>query len=404
MAIKAGQIIHTGDTVLVQRLQTAGPGNLNIPTQKIYELGNYKSVATTRDTPDLTFTMESYDVSTAPEALLTKGTASPYNMGAPKAIDVASQWKAGEGTATPFQVVESVAIPQLMLESASYRFGIRDAAAQTFTFRGDSIFYNPGATVVEKFDGTGSSGQVLALTEPAGLYNGDTVAGPRRALAVSVDGVRYLHGVDYTETLVSGTTWGVVTITLLKAAPAGTGNVQVTYFTNSTVEYLQAVHSLPSVKPAAIRGKDITLLVNGVTLTDRWTGVQNINVDERFTIERDEEMGNAVATDISYSDTPVVNGSFTVRFRDPADFHSRLAAAMGIPTLTEAIGPTRGQPNEIHVVLHHPDTGAVLKTLSVPDAVFLVPGYSGRVNSKMDLQINFESDSGTLTVLDEAPS
>ena len=43
MAIKAGQIIHTGDTVLVQRLQTAGPGNLNIPTQKIYELGNYKS-------------------------------------------------------------------------------------------------------------------------------------------------------------------------------------------------------------------------------------------------------------------------------------------------------------------------------------------------------------------------
>jgi hypothetical protein len=47
MAIKGGQIIHAGNGVaVIDRIQTAGPGQLNIPTEKIYELGNYKSVAT----------------------------------------------------------------------------------------------------------------------------------------------------------------------------------------------------------------------------------------------------------------------------------------------------------------------------------------------------------------------
>lgn len=58
-----GELIHVGNQVLVDRAQTAGPGTLNIPTEKIYELGNYQSVATIRDVPDLTFTIESLDVS-----------------------------------------------------------------------------------------------------------------------------------------------------------------------------------------------------------------------------------------------------------------------------------------------------------------------------------------------------
>lgn len=257
--------------------------------------------------------------------------------------------------------------------------------------------------MVEQFSGSGAAGQVIATSQPAGLYNGDVVAGPHRVLAVTVDGKRYLYGVDYTESSTAGA-FSVATITLTKAAPVGTGNVQLTYFTNAATSYEQTVHADPSVKPAAIRGKDITILVNGVAITDRWSGVQSVNIDERFTIERDEEMGSAVATSIDYTDAPVVNGSMTVRFRDPVDFHARLADAMGIATLTEAIGPTRGEPNRLCVVLHHPDTGAVLKTLEVPDAVFLVPGYSGRVNSKMDLQINFESDTGALNVLATAPA
>lgn len=72
MAIKGGQLIHVGNgTTVVNRVQTGGPGQVNIPTEKINELGNYKSVATVRDTPDLTFSLESFDVSTEVEALVT---------------------------------------------------------------------------------------------------------------------------------------------------------------------------------------------------------------------------------------------------------------------------------------------------------------------------------------------
>lgn len=402
MAIKAGQIIHTGDTTLVQRLQTAGPGNLNIPQNKINELGNYKSVAITHDTPDLTFTMDSFDVTTAPESLITRDAATPFDLTNPAPLDIASQWLPGEADPAAFDVVESVAIPYLVLESAAYRFGLRDNATQTFTLRGDSIFYNPGATIVEQFVGSGVGGQALVLGHPAGVYNGDLLSGPRRALSVMVDRERLLYGVDYTEAATGAGAFRAVTITLTNPALAG-ARVQVVYFTNDVISYPQTVHTAASVKPAAIRGKDITILVNGVAVTNRWTGVQSLNIDERFTVERDEEMGSAVATSIDYSDTPTVNGQLVVRCRNPQDLHARLVEAFNIPSATEAIGPTTYYDCRLDAVLHHPDTGAVLKTLEISDANFVLPGFSGRVNTKLDLTFPFQSALGNLVALSGAP-
>src|SRR3954468_9950767 len=100
MAIKAGQIVHAGNGVaVIDRIQTGGPGQLNIPTEKINELGNYKSVATIRDTPDLTFTAESFDVSTEFEQLVCGATTIDPVAGLDLAkclpVDIASQFKAG---------------------------------------------------------------------------------------------------------------------------------------------------------------------------------------------------------------------------------------------------------------------------------------------------------------------
>ena len=55
---------------LVDRAQTAGPGTINIPTEKFYELGDYQSAATVRDIPDLSFSLESLDVSAELECML----------------------------------------------------------------------------------------------------------------------------------------------------------------------------------------------------------------------------------------------------------------------------------------------------------------------------------------------
>jgi hypothetical protein len=46
LAIKGGDLIRTGNLVLVDRVQTAGPGQVNINSNKVYELGSYQSLAT----------------------------------------------------------------------------------------------------------------------------------------------------------------------------------------------------------------------------------------------------------------------------------------------------------------------------------------------------------------------
>jgi hypothetical protein len=159
MAIKGGQIIHAGNGVaVIDRIQTAGPGQLNIPTEKIYELGNYNSVATVRDTPDLVFTSESFDVSlefeallsgaytgrtvsdavtTSADATLTSATAAFvaadvgrqirifYNNGTTQVTTILSRTSgvsielSENATAT-----DTVALPFLYLESMAYRFGL----------------------------------------------------------------------------------------------------------------------------------------------------------------------------------------------------------------------------------------------------------------------------------------
>ncbi len=124
IAIKGVDLIHVGNRILIDRAQTAGPGQVNIPTEKIYELGNFKSIGQIRDTPDLSFTLESFDVSPESEALVTGSqtdadvdglaAGTMFDLAAARPIDVASQFKAGrQAGAAAYDVIGSVALPPL---------------------------------------------------------------------------------------------------------------------------------------------------------------------------------------------------------------------------------------------------------------------------------------------------
>lgn len=396
MAIKAGQIIHTGnDTVLIDRLQTAGPGDLNIPTEKIYELGNYQSVATIRDVPDLSFNMESFDVSTEVEQLLTGGDpTSGIAMNAAKTVDVVSPFKAGQQAGAPFDVVSSVALPNLIVESLSYRFGLRDNARQTVGLRGDSIFYCPGSAYVQTVAGTGTAGQTIASEHPAYVYR--DANGPHRVLSVVAGNKRLSQGADYTEDAVpaSGTT--TVTITLVKPVPV-TDQIRVVYSTPDVRNYPQTVHATTAVKPAAVRGRDIDIYVGGVDVGNKLTGVQSVTLDWRVTLEKDEEFGNyyAVAQDF---DVPVVNGNIEIKPTDPADFFAKLRRFTGVAA-EEVIGTHLAVPLALDIVIKDAaNSGAVLKRLHVDDARFTVPGYQAQVEQKLTVSVPWESDGGNLVV------
>lgn len=504
MAIKGGDLIHVANRILVDRAQTAGPGQVTINKEKIYELGNYYSLASVSDTPDLSFSLESFDASAEFEALLvgqqyttvvntvqtltvtaTAGTytltfagstTSPIAYNAVAAtirtalegtttidpgdvtvtgtgpftitftspdenplsinttqltgtaaitgatgtvmtdgtalypakalpMDVASAFKPGFSASNPYDVVGSVGIPFLQLESLSYRFGISENAQQSATLRGDSVFYNPVSTFVQVTAGTNSANQVVALAHPATVYHGDTVNGAtvdgvytpstRYVLSVSLtSGKRLLPGADYIET----TTAGATSVTVIKAVPT-TDNVRVMYASSTPTVYPQLSHAaVTAIRPAALRGRNIEVYIGGTQVSNRWTSVQSVNVDYRVTLNKDEELGNSQVVSQDF-DVPEVTGSIELKPRDYAELYAKVCETAGV-TPGEVAGALSTTPLELLIVLHSPDDGTVLKTIEVPDARFTLPGYSGRAGTgqKLTVTFSFESDTGQLVV------
>lgn len=408
MAIKGGDLLHVGNQILLERAQTAGPGQVNLSPEKVYELGNYQSIATLFDIPDLSFSLESLDASAELEALLTgqdfgtmaAGTAIDPSRALP--LDVIGQIKPGKAAASPYAVVGSVATPYLALESLSYRFGLKDKAAQTAGFKGDAIYYNPGPAVVEEVAGTNTANQAITLAHPAYPYNGDVVAGTKYALAVCLaSGKRLFLGTDYTETPTGAGPAMSVTVTIINPV-ATTDKVRIVYSTSDAVSYPQASHTADSAThPAAIRGRDITVYVGGTALTDRWSDVQSVQVDWRVQLQQDEQFGSSLYVDQDF-DVPTVNGNIVVRPRDFANLLTKIQTIAGVGSATEVAGALNTTPLEVLIVLHSPTDGSVLKCLEIPDARITVPGYSGQVQQKLDVTFNFESDTGLLNVYKEA--
>ena len=164
MAIKAGSILTDVNGFVVDRIQSGGPGNLNIPEERIYELGNWKAVSIVRDIPDLSFDLESFDVTTEFEALLINQNPLTFSSSVGSneidfndhvPIDVISPFKSKRNA---YNIVKGVAVPYLTLESATYRYGVGQNAAQTFSLRGDSIYYTPGTPYYQEdlYDGAGT--------------------------------------------------------------------------------------------------------------------------------------------------------------------------------------------------------------------------------------------------------
>lgn len=406
MAMKAGSIIHTGQGLLLERLQNAGPGTVNINSEKIYELGNYQSVATIRDIPDLTFSMESFDVTTDIESILVDRPAedpTPINLASARLLNVLTQFKPGQKAPNAFDVAKSVTIPALALESASYRFGLRESATQTFSLRGDSIYYNQGAAYIDEFAGSGIAGQEVVTSEPA--YEFIDGSGPRRILAIVIGAKRLSYGPDYTEeygTLLDGA--AEVTATLLEAVPV-TETIRVMYSSPTVLVYPQSVHTPATVKPAAIRGKDIDVYVGDYDPDDipgsqvnKWTGVQAVTVDWRVTLETEEEFGNYSAVSRDF-DVPEVSGTVDLMPRDAEDLFRKIRQITGVESATRSIGATTAVPLQLHVVLKDGENGGIpLKRLSCKDARFKVPAYSPRPNTSVTITLEWESDSGELLI------
>jgi hypothetical protein len=440
VAIKAGAILHDINGFVIDRIQSGGPGNLNIPEEKIYELGNWNSVATVRDIPDLSFDLESFDVTCELECILTNEdpTTFPHSddggftegdneidFANHIPIDVISPFKSRRNQ---YNIVKGLAVPYLTLERASYRFGLRQNAAQSFTFRGDSIFYIPGQPYYEEFDYTsvGTSGAKATLDVEAILYSEGSTASIYALCVVLINSVTRAYKRLYFDPLgTSGYSNSSTQVWVNDQGEFPQGTAEGEYdlmrvvYGSTTADAISdgsndydpdtdglgtnptgnEVHEGVSVKPAAVRPKDIDVFIYpGATPTPvRLTSVQSAEVNWSVTLEQDEEFGNSHYVGMDY-DTPDVAGSIGVKPYDPADLWAKLAQITGVD-VAEVIGPDTSVPLPMEIRIYHPDDNSIrLKTLYVPDARFQVPGLQGRVQTKLETTLNFTSDQGILKV------
>jgi hypothetical protein len=77
MSVHAGTIVTVGGANVIDRLQSAGLGNVTLPVEAIREVGNELVVDKIPGEADFTFSMESYNVSTEMMAFLTGKTGAP---------------------------------------------------------------------------------------------------------------------------------------------------------------------------------------------------------------------------------------------------------------------------------------------------------------------------------------
>jgi hypothetical protein len=353
-----------------------------------------------RDIPDLSFDLESLDVSCELEALLcavdptTVVNGDEFDFTASHVpADIISPFKSGNGA---FDIVRGVAVPSLTLESISYRFGVRQNAGQNVTLKGDAIYYIPGAPKMTTVAVTAGTNQAYAFggTSIAYTEQGNTLY----AYAVCAFNAttktykRLFFGDNYTNTATG--------ITVLdNLSTLGYTSVRMVWGTTTATSYLSTVHQGVSVKPASVRGKDLDVYVSDSATTPnfiRWTGVQSVECTRRVTLQQDEELGNTHYVSQDY-DVPEVSGSIVVKPADaPAMWEKLQYIASTTGSVVTGAHSSVGLPLEMRI--NHPDTGVLLKTIYVPDARFTLPGYQGRVQQKLEQTFAFKSDSGDMKV------
>lgn len=398
----------------MDRIQTGGPGDLNIPEEKIYELGNKQSVATVRDIPEISFDIESYDMTAEFEAMLINEDPDTFSstVGSNEIdfrdavpIDIISPWKSRKNA---HDIVKGVIVPYLTLENATYRFGVGENSTQSFSMRGDSIFYTPGQPWYEEFTNTGEGPYTLENSNTATLYDqsGDSLYVLSVCLVDST--TKAYQRLFYDATGATGYLNTSTSVTLYDDVSSTYDTVRITYGTTAgTDDYDQdgnnyagnIIHPSASVKPAAIRGKDIEIWLGdtaATTVFSKMTNVQNFEATWSVTLENDEELGNERYVDTDY-DVPEVSGTIGVKPYNPADLFSKIAAITGVSE-TEVIGPNITVTVPLEARIKHPDTGDVLKTIYTPDARFTVPGYNGQANAKLETSMAWSSDSGVMYV------
>lgn len=413
--ITGSMILTQAGKSVLDRVQSAGPSDVSISRTKIYELGNELSIGSVTDIPEVSYNVESYDTSVEFEARIVGEDPAtfPSTVGSNEIdfknavpMDMLSLFKLKKNSST---ITSGVISPYLTLNSVAYRFGVGDYATQTFGFTGDTELLVPGQPYYEEFTNIGVGPYTIAHT--ADLYEdtADNVYVLSVQLCDTTTGL--YERVYYDSTGDAGYTNTSTTFTLPEDLSATYDKVKVTYSSQTKVAYPQTgtnpngltVHQTTSVVPAAVRSEHLDVYIGTYAATpvfSRMNSVQNVEANWSVTLENGEELGNKRYTYSEY-DVPEVSGSIGIKAISTTDLINKMSQITGVPT-NQVIGPNSSIPLPLEMHIRHPETGARMKTIYVPDARFDLPGFNGQVQTRLENTLNWTSDSGQLFVYNGA--
>lgn len=382
---------------LVDRVQTGGVSSLNLANDKVYELGNAHAVVTIRDSADLTFDVESLDVSTKMEALLlglapgavTSGEEFDFNLGKP--LSIVCPFRSSQNY---FDTIRGLVVPHLTLQSVTYRYGLKADASQTYSFKGDSIFFTPGNAFEQEITSTGATS--YSLTNTALPYLNATFGTTQHVLSMSVyyaNGTfgRPINGIDYTDTSTG--------ITFTTIPPSG-AIIRLQYGSATSQTVAQAANDADgiTVSPGAIRSRNIGVYLATAGVFSRWSGVQSVDCTWTVSLTPITTFGNpgAVAMDYEVAD---VSGTVTTKDVSVTELFRKIAQATNVDS-GHVAGALSSTPVPVEFRLSDPVTGAALKTIYIPDARFEPPATQGKASTKLTTPFKFTSDTGLLYIYD----
>ena len=413
MAIKAGQILHLGGSAtIIDRLQSAGLGDINIGSDIIRETGNYLNVDKVLQDPDLTFTMEGFDVTTEIEALLTgdpTGGASDadgteYLFSEFGALHIISPWK-DLAAGADGDIDGGVVIPGFYATRASYRFGVDDNAGETFELSGSEVYMARKLPKIDQFAGNGTA-SAFQLTASAarhrvGGYASDEA---KYVLGVVVNGATMVEETDFTVTTAVGSGVAELATVHFTDPPDNGYIIQVAYFDAAgTAAFPNTIHPESTVKPGAVRGRDIKVYfhipASGAEASGRVrvSGVQSVTIDAttQTTIER--EMGTQLPIGRTRDSTDVT-GDIGIHPAGQDAFFRLLRQITGVDA-DEVIGVLNDFPVGVEVEILNPSNRAeTLKTLFIEDAKIQIPGTPARAGAVVDFTLRMESTDGELFI------
>lgn len=414
MSIRAGSILHLSGNNVIDRIQQAGLGNVNLPIQTIREVGNREVVDKIPEEPDFTFTMQDLDVSTDIMAWLTgaaaggsasaaaPGAADPegtqYNFLDCVMVNIPSPWK--DPTTGSAGIIEAGhLVPGYYPTKVSYSFGVTDNASQTVELGGGSFYYGKGCPREEQFSGDGvttdfATGEVAVHTRRGGA-EGTTF---RSVFGVIVDGELQTEDVDYEVT--GGAEWPGSTATVkFLTAPDNGADIRIAYFTSVEHAFPQSVHASTLTKPGAVRGRNIRVLVNDV----RVGGIQTATLEATVEGEVERELGTEDITGRVVNGTDC-NGTVTIRSKNKDAFFTVMKQITGIDGEKEVYGWFNNNTVKLEIQIENPkNPSQIIKTLLIEDAKFQPPGTPAQVNQATDFAFNFSSVAGTFAEVKGKP-